>query len=301
MKTLQIGVANTVEYYRTSSAITCTKVEYYDVLDGTLLATDSSPTNDATDLTVSVAAADGDATITLSGTLAAGYKYEVGPETAGEFPPFVIDVISINTDDVAELKYELTREIAASATVKGIRVTSTYTPADSTYRAVRAVFTLSNGKVEQEEYLLFKRFVRCPIAALDVIQRWSRIINKEPAWQRRTGQSWQPQIDEAWERVVDDLYVRNIMVDTIINPGILKELVFTHFDRILTEMGIDAVAGDNRLERLKMLERKVDTEMQRVMSAPLALDKDEDNQMDNEELRPLSLNWDQPRSSWRYR
>lgn len=304
MKTLQIGVENTIEYYRPSADVTCTKVEYYDTLNGVLLYTDSSPTNDETDASITTGATEGGYSLVVDAEVTNGYKYEVQPEVAGQYYPFEIDLISVSEDTgsyTVEVKYDFQRDIPSGGSVKGLRVTSAYTPADSTYRAVRAIFTMSDGKPYTDEYLLFKRFVRCPVSHQDIASRWSRIVNQEPAWQRRANKGWNPQIDEAWEQIVLDLYIRNIMVDTIVNPAILKPLVMCHVDRIITEMGIDTVASENRLERLNILRNNIDREMQKVLVAPLALDKNENNVIDNNSVKPLTLNFDKPIISYRYR
>lgn len=293
MNTLQIGIENTLYYQRSTPDVSVTKIEYYDTITGTLVYTDDSPINITDEGIVAAATSELAVTIPLSGPIEANRRYVLRADPAGSAPDATIDVISIDADDKIEIKYPLTRSIAAGTRVKSVLTTSTYTPADTTYRAVRVVWYLSTGRPYSQEYLLLKKFVLCPIDHQDIVTRWSRIQNQEPGWQRRACVGWAPQISEAWARITADFYIRGILIDNVINIEILRDLTLLHVERILTEMGADPTTGESRLDRLRELERKVETEMNKVMQSPLIVDAAMDNKVDERTARrPLRLGWE---------
>lgn len=288
MRVYQLGRANTVEIYRTDSSTTVSSVVIYDAVSGATLATiaSGSITNDSVNATLS-ATTVGDTTITASG-LSAGIRYQI-VETG--LPSTEITTIS-KTASTATIREPLSIAYSASAKVKGLRATCTYTPAASgTGREVNVTWTLSNGEVYSDNALLVEYIVQCPVRSTDITTRYPRVAYHEPEWQRRAAVGWQPQIDEAWEQIRADLYAAGIRLETVRNIQALRELLISRVGLVMIDSGLDPLGYQDTQEARRQLLDNVTRELDRVLALGLNVDSRETG-TENVVQKRVSLGWE---------
>lgn len=288
MKFLQLGVATTIETYRSDFSNSATSFSISDT-SGAVISTVTA-TNDTANIAITADIQYGDYQATVSAPVDINRSYLIAPAAAGTGPNMEVYVYACTTGTgyyTVSFRFPLVADVASGSKIRGIRSYCSFTPAaNATYKSVIVTTTYSDGSKDAEEYSVVKYKAKNPIKNMDVLQKWGMLRDEAPEWQRRTGVDWQPQIDAAWNRATELLLQNGMIIHYIRNVSSLTELLWAILGYDLTSSGYDPTGSQDRDETLRIFYRQIQSELRALQASHLWYDYGQSLTANNENSKP---------------
>jgi len=278
MKVIVRGYPLPVKFLRPSSSITVATsgLAIVDYENNAGIALTPTITNDTTSTTLASAVSKRATSITCTTSLSVSSSYELTTTNGKVSHIYVIGV----SGATAELRDEIPYNVNSGAVIKGLNascnvsLTAAYTSSVCLFR-----WTLSDGRVYEEEGQVVNRLQIIPVTSEDLYRRWPRLRGEVMRGQQ--SQQFEPQIDQVWDGLRDRLWGSGYILDHCKRPSVWRDYLFAELALMLTEAGYNLDATNDRVTFRDSMERKRDAEWNSVLSQNnLWFDDDDDDRIE---------------------
>ena len=273
MRTLIRARAETITVIR-EHAITVSSATAYDPDGGADSGITLVVTNGAVSASLLSAAVKGSDTVYATG-ITRGKNYTLVSGDGREVPIYVDAVSGTTVTLSTKLPFAV-----ATGTIKSVESTISITiPSTYESRSIEIEYTLSDGAVLRESFLVASRRLIVPVTNNDVLNRFPRLRNRN---QGELG--FDSQIADVVTKARAQFWQSGLVLDDVTAPALMKDFLLAELALQLIAAGYDVTGTGDRLEAMREWERIRDREYSLLLNATnLWIDSNEDRNEDDGE------------------